>query len=177
MKRLVLLVSVVLVIGVACDSARNWELFESDDGWFRIQFPGKPEVDELPTATPLGTIDIHMFSVNLRNGAYGVGYCDFPEVEGVDMESAEFIELLARGSFTKLGTGQYSKKEIDFEGYPGLEAEGEVRKGTVRGLARIRYYVVNERIYVLEVVGETSFVSSGNTDKFFNSFQLIYEDE
>jgi hypothetical protein len=132
----------------------------------------------MPTATDAGTIDIHMVMVERSSGAYAVGYFDFPEVKtDVNLESQEFIESMARGSFTQMGTGEFTKKVIDFEGYPGLEAEGRVQKGSVRGLARIRYYVVEKRVYMLEVVGENSFVNSGDTDKFFNSFQLIYEDE
>jgi hypothetical protein len=179
MKRLTFLAILMLVIGigVGCDSIKKWEPYESEDGWFRVQFPGRPKKEKMPSPTPVGTINIHVFSVERSSGAYVVGYFDFPEVGGdVNLESNEFIESMAKGSFSKMGTGQFSKKVIEFEGYPGLEAEGKVKAGAARGLARIRYYVVEERIYMLEVIGENSFVNSGNTEKFFNSFQLIYED-
>ena len=84
---------------------------------------------------------------------------------------------LARSSFNEIGTGNFTKKVIDFEGYPGLEAEGEFKEGSARGLVRVRYYVVEKRVYMLQVLGTKSFVNSGDTDRFFNSFQLIYEDE
>jgi hypothetical protein len=180
MKRLIFFVIVVLVIGigVGCDAFKKWEPFESEDGWFRVQFPGRPKKQKMPLRTEKGTRYIHMFSVERSSGGYAVGYLDVPEVRsGVNLESQEFIESLAKGSFTTIGTGQFSKKVIEFEGYPGLEAEGKVKKGSARGLARIRYYVVEKRIYMLEVIGEKSFVNSGNTEKFFNSFQLLYEDE
>jgi hypothetical protein len=180
MKRLMFLVIVVLVIGVGvgCDSVGKWEPFESEDGWFRAEFPGRPKVRKMPISTGAETMYIHMVMVDRGSWAYAVGYFDFPEVKtNVDLESQEFIESMARGSFTSMGTGNFTKKVIDFEGYPGLEAEGEFKKGSARGLARIRYYVVEKRIYILEVVGTRSFVNSGNTERFFNSFQLIYEDE
>lgn len=172
------IVVLVIGIGVGCDSFTKWEPYESDDGWFRAEFPGRPKVRKMPTPTPAGNITIHMIMVERSSGAYAVGYFDMPEIDSkVNLESQEFIESMARGSFTAMGTGNFTKKVIDFEGYPGLEAEGKVRKGSTRGLARLRYYVVEKRIYILEVVGTNSFVNSGNTDKFFNSFQLIYEDE
>ncbi len=182
MKRTTFLVIVslmILMIGLAVGCAsRKWEPYESKDGWFRADFPGRPVVETMPLATAAGNINIHMVSVTRRNGAYGVGYVDFPEVKtDVNMESDEFIESMARGSFSTIGTGDYTKKKITFEGYPGLEAEGDVRSGSARGRARLRYYVVEKRIYILEVIGENSFVNSSNTDKFFNSFKLIYEDE
>lgn len=180
MKRLMFLFTVVLVIGVGvgCDSFGKWEPFESDDGWFRAEFPGRPKVRKMPMVTAAGTIYIHMFMIERSSGAYAVGYFDFPDVKtDVDLESQEFIESMARGPFTSMGTGNFTKKVIDFEGYPGLEAEGKIQKGSARGLARIRIYVVEKRVYMLEVIGENSFVNSGNTERFFNSFQLIYEDE
>jgi hypothetical protein len=179
MKGLTFLVIVVLVIGIGsgCDSFKKWEPFESKDGWFRVEFPGSPQVTKVPQATPAGTININQFMVERSSGAYGVGYFDIPEVgSNVNLESQEFIESMARGSFNGMGGSSFTKKVIDFEGYPGLEAEGRVRQGDVRGLARIRYYVVEKRVYILLVVGTNSFTNSGDTGKFFNSFQLIYED-
>jgi hypothetical protein len=179
MKRLIFLVIAVLVIGgMACDSFKKWEPFESEKGWFRAEFPGRPSIRKMPMATRAGTIDINMIMVERSSGAYAVGYFDFPEVKtDVNLESQEFIETMAKGSFTTMGTGNFTKKVIDFEGYPGLEAEGEFKKGSASGLARIRYYVVEKRVYMLEVIGTNSFVNSGDTDKFFNSFKLIYQDE
>lgn len=179
MKSLTFFVIVVLVIGigVGCDSFKKWEPFESKDGWFRVEFPGRPQVNKMPTATAAGTININMFMVERSSGAYGIGYFDAPEVlSNVNLESQEFIESMARGSFNKMGAVNFTKKVIDFEGYPGLEAKGKIRQGNVSGLAHIRYYVVEKRAYMLLVVGENSFVNSGDTDKFLNSFQLIYED-
>ncbi len=179
MKRLIFLITAVLMIGVmACDSSKKWEPYKSDDGWFSAEFPGRPSIRQMPIATQAGTIKIHMFMTEERNGAYAVGYFDFPEVEtDVNLESQEFIESMAKGSFNEMGGGAFTKKEIDFEGYPGLEAEGNIQKGSTKGMARLRYYVVQKRIYILEVVGFESFVKSGNTDKFFNSFRLIYSSE
>ncbi|MGD2092581.1 MAG: hypothetical protein PVH61_40820 [Candidatus Aminicenantes bacterium] len=178
MKRLIFLVIVVLVIGGGCDSFKKWEPFESDDGWFRAEFPGRPKVRKMPMSAGTKTLYIHMFMVDRSNGGYAVGYMDLPEIKtDVNPESQEFIESMARGSFNQIGTGNFTKKVIDFEGYPGLEAEGKFKKGSTRGLARIRYYVVQKRIYILEVIGKNSFVNSGDTERFFNSFQLIYEDE
>ena len=179
MKRLMCAITAVLMIGVmACDSSKKWEPYKSDDGWFSAEFPGRPSVRQMPLSYGTGTIKIHMFMTEERNGAYAVGYFDFPEVGAdVNLESQEFIESMAKGSFNEMGGGAFTKKKIDFEGYPGLEAEGEIRKGSTKGMARLRYYVVEKRIYILEVVGFESFVNSGNTDRFFNSFRLIYKDE
>jgi hypothetical protein len=179
MKRLIFLVIVVLVIGsMACGPGKTWEPFESQDGWFRAEFPGRPKVRKMPMSAGTKTLYIHMFMVDQSNGGYAVGYMDLPEVRSdVNPESQEFIESMAKGSFNQIGTGNFTKKVIDFEGYPGLEAEGKVQQGRAKGLARLRYYVVEKRIYILEVIGENSFVNSGDTDRFFNSFQLIYEDE
>jgi len=179
MKRLIFLITAVLMIGVmACDSSKKWEQYKSDDGWFSAEFPGRPSIRQIPIATLAGSIKIHMFMTDERNGAYAVGYFDFPEVKtDVDLESPEFIESMANGSFKEMGGGSFTKKKIDFEGYPGMEVEGDIRKESTKGMARLRYYVVEKRIYILEVVGFDSFVNSGNTDRFLNSFRLIYRNE
>jgi len=178
MKRSMFAVIVVLVIGgMACDAFKKWESYESKDGWFSAEFPGRPSIRKMPIATAAGTINVHMVMTDQRNGAYAVGYFDMPEIKNdVNLESQEFIEGMARGSFNQMGARDFTKKEIDFEGYPGMEAEGNVEQGSTKGIARIRYYVVEKRIYMLEVVGTNSFVNSGSTDKFFNSFRLIYSE-
>ena len=176
MKRVVVLLMITLFIGIGCGPRFEWKPFESDDGWFGIEFPGRPRKEKMPTPSPLGTIDIHMYSITLNKGAYAVGYFDFPAADQVDMESGTFIESMARGSYTNIGTGNFTKKSINFEGYPGLETEGEIRQGSISGIARIRYYVVQGRVFLLQVLGERSFVNSENTAKFFNSFRLIYDE-
>lgn len=99
-------------------------------------------------------------------------------IEGLEksQDTDELLNNMARGSFSKLGTGTFTKKEIELDGYPGLEAEGKVRKKGLRGLDRIRYYLVDGRVFMLQVLGENSFVKSKDADKFFDSFQLLAEE-
>lgn len=191
MKRLTLLVIVIMMIGigVGCDKtfkaedgkpleSKDWKSFETRDGWFRADFPESPKKEEWSIPTRVGNVEIYNYSVESTVGTYGVGYFDFYDLEvNVDLESSEFMESMRRRTFSTTMGAYTKKKNIEFEGFPGIEAEGPYKKGSVKGLAIVRYYVVEKRIYLLYVMGTASFVNYGDTEKFFNSFGLIYEDE
>jgi hypothetical protein len=170
----VIILSLVTLMG--CDIFRKWETYESKEGWFRVLFKGSPKIERNSMYSPFGLIKAHTFSVELRSGAYAVSYFDLPEEVEKSQEPVELLDNMARGSFAQLGTGNFTKKDIELDGYQGLEAEGKIRKGSLQGIDRIRYYLVDGRVFMLQVLGETSFVASDNTNKFFDSFQLLPEE-
>ena len=179
MRKLIILVCVagVIGIGMGCDAFRSWEPYESKDGWFGAEFPGSPKVQKIPyNVPPLGSVDLYMFSVELRSGAYAVCYFDFPEEVGANLSSDTLLENMAAGSYNTIGTGRFTKKEIDQDGYTGLETEGEIRHGKTKGVARFRYFMVDGRAFMLQAIGIKSFVSSSDTTRFFDSFKLLEED-
>ncbi len=169
-------VVMVIVIGMGCDAFRSWEPYESKDGWFSVEFPGSPKIQKIPFAVPtLGSVDLHMFSVELRSGAYAVCYYDLPEEAEGKLADDVLLENMAKEFYTKIGTGRFAKKEIELDNYPGLETEGEVRHGSTKGVARFRCYLVDGRLFMLQAIGVKSFVSSSDTDRFFDSFKLLEE--
>lgn len=161
----------VLLLVAACNSMPAWISYESKDGWFRAEFPGTPKMDKLPINTIGRSVTAYMHSVDLKNGALAVCYFDITAEE----EKNLVFDNLARGSFSNLGTVNYSTRDIVLDGYKGIEAEGKISKGSTNGLARFRYYLVDGRVFMLQVVGVPSFVKSDNSDKFFKSFKLLEE--
>lgn len=171
MKYSIFFLIIPALLLAACNPMPEWKSYESKDGWFRAEFPGNPKMEKMPVNTIGRTVTAYMHSVDLRDGALAVCYFDITAEE----EKILVFDNLARGSFSNLGTVNYSTRDIMIEGYKGIEAEGKVSKGSVNGIARFRYFLVDGRIFMLQVVGYPAFVKSDNTDKFFKSFKLLEE--
>lgn len=173
MKKLVLLVmAAVLIISLGCNSLPEWQNYESKEGWFRVQFPGNPKEEKIPVSKDQRTFEIHIIGVELKNVAYAVSYYDVTEEE----ESTLDYDTLARRTFAPMGATNYSMKDIELDGYAGKEAEGSIKIGSTDGLARFRFYIVDGRIFTLNAAGKSSLLNSDNTNKFFDSFQLLDEE-
>jgi hypothetical protein len=79
------------------------------------------------------------------------------------------------GMIAKIKGTLLAEKEISLGGYPGREVK-VAAKGSddTDYIALARYYVVGERIYVVEVVfpKDSESASTGNIAKFFDSFAV-----
>lgn len=64
---------------------------------------------------------------------------------------------------------------LSIDGYPGreLEIEKADQSGRVRGVVRVRIYLVNQRMYYLQVVSSPELVHSPEAERFLNSFKRL----
>src|SRR5262245_14626369 len=53
-----------------------WREFVSEEGRFRVEFPGKPVASDADIVTPVGTAKLHLQSVPAIKVIYGVHYVD-----------------------------------------------------------------------------------------------------
>jgi hypothetical protein len=155
--------------GVLIEGA-PWQEFNSEDGRFKVQLPGTPAQQ---SQSMIGTT-MHLFSVENPDLMYGIGYADMP-IPGLGKESAFQIDQrlngAVQGSVNNIKAKLTRQGSISLAGqYPGKEYEANLPDG--RGIIRSRIYFVNKRLYMLMVAGKADLVQSGDTNKFFGSFQL-----
>jgi hypothetical protein len=155
--------------GVLVDGA-PWQEFSSEDGHFKIQMPGSPAHQ---SQSMMGTT-MNLFSLEGKELLYGVGYADMP-IPGLERESPAQIEQrlqgAVQGSVSNINGKLTRQSGISLAGkFPGKEYEANLPEG--RGVIRARVYFVNKRLYVIMVAGKPALVLSGDTNKFFGSFQV-----
>ena len=187
MNRLILLVTMVAGLTIAGCSKSGWQDFNSAEGKYSVQFPGKPE-DESVTYRPGPQVHAHM--VKLPKATFLVAFIDLPP--GIQLDYREAIQgmtWLVGGRVTTErdwtidgNTGKEIEMSITdtpffpvgwvaIAGNKGKQVELPVNKMKA-GFASSRMVVINNRLYQIVVIGETATFDDPDVKRFFDSFKL-----
>ena len=147
---------------------------------FSVAMPRKPTVDQQYVELPFGRVPFSMHVVELDTMAYIVGLATYPKKVMQATDPATMLPGAQAGSIKNVDGRLVHEQEITLNGYPGREftAEG-TGKGSaatqlpIGGLLHARFYVVDNRMYQVMVIGTKDSLPQADIDKFFSSFQLI----
>jgi hypothetical protein len=93
-----------------------------------------------------------------------------PDVANLDPQA--LLDESVRSHMDSIKAKARMKKEITLNGYPGREFRFETLEDGTIFIARVRYYLVENRMYMLAVFSTAPDSSSPEIDKFMDSFQL-----
>ena len=168
-RRPLLLLLVILPL-LACKGA-SWKEFTSQEGGFSVLLPGQPKIERQTTETAVGPLAFTMHTVELSFGsvAYVASYNDYPPSLISDDEKNAILDGVVEGA---LGPKANLKKSepISIDGHPGREFTGTVKDGYEY---TSRTYLVNQRLYQLNVVSTPGKVPAEDKRKYFDSFKLL----
>ena len=167
-----------LVLLTSCSQAPKGKIdFKDEKGKFKISFPIEPEITEQSGVTEYGEITTYSFKAEPKdddNLSYEVHYLDYPK-EFTDTLSTESIYALFNGSQTSninsdnvqlIGTFNHN-----ILGYTGREFRWQDFK--TNKFSRVRFYMVNSRMYLLAVNTKEENNFNVSINQFFESFELI----
>lgn len=150
--------------------------FEDKKGKFKVAFPTKPILKKEPFTTLDGEITKYIFvsEPKLNNNiSYSVSYLDY---------SKEFTQTLSKENtynlFTTFNSANVGSKKIELIGLLNHKILGytgrEFRfKNTQTGVfSRTRFYLVDNRVYILTVTTKKDKNFNLGINEFFNSFEL-----
>ena len=187
MNRLTLLVTMATGLAMAGCGQSGWRDFNSAEGKYSVQFPGKPE-SRTTNYPPAPQAHHHM--VELDKATFLVSFIDLPP--GKPFDYARTIQGMAGrvgGTVTKQTdwtTDGNNGKEFEMKitstpyfpdgwvasaGNQGKRVEWWVNKSKV-GFASSRMVVVNNRLYQIVVIGEEATNDNADVKKFLDSFKL-----
>jgi hypothetical protein len=169
LRRSILLIFVLIPL-LACKGA-NWKEFTSQEGGFSVLLPGQPKVERQTTETAVGPLAFTMHTVELSFGsiAYIASYNDYPPSLIADGDKNAILDGVVEGA---LGSKANLKKSdpISIDGHPGREFTGTVKDGYEY---TSRAYLVNQRLYQLNIVSTPGKVPAEDKRKYFDSFKLL----
>jgi hypothetical protein len=145
----------------------------SKGGGFKIAFPGQPTKQD-----DSGTDDKSSESYFYKTSdfAYIVGY-SYPKLPNVEMNEKTIAGGLdgAAESFVRRSRGTFkSKKEIQLQGYHGLEFRAKLVSATDSGETMGRVYWVDGKLIRIVVIGPNEiWILSNEVRDFFDSFSLL----
>jgi hypothetical protein len=168
-RRPVLLLFLLLVL-LAC-KGKSWNEFTSQEGGFSVLLPGQPKIERQTTETAVGPLAFTMHTVELSFGsvAYIASYNDYPPSLIAAGDKSAILDGVVEGA---LGSKANLKKTepITVDGHPGREFTGTVKDGYEY---TSRAYLVNNRLYQLNIVSTPGKVPAEDKRKYFDSFKLL----
>jgi hypothetical protein len=157
---------IALCILLGCSSGKKtttpveFKEFSAPDGKFSVLMPGTPEKK---TQTIQG-MRLVMYGVDVKDGAYVVGYADPQPGRPVSLPGA--VQGVAGSHDGKV----LSETDYSFEGNTGREFEVETSKP--KGFVSGRVIVINGRFYQILAMGTNASLANEDVQKFLKSFKL-----
>jgi hypothetical protein len=141
--------------------------FESKEGNYSVQFPGKPA----KSTRKAGGVDLHIAIVEKGTGGFAVIHTDLP-AEAV--RAAKPKDLLDGGQ--RKGLVESFKAKVtsarDFEFGPEKHPARELVAEKDQFHLRVRMILAGNRLYQVLVVGPRELTASKDADSFFKSFDI-----
>jgi hypothetical protein len=122
--------------------------------------------------TPLGQLDLHLFTIDWNGRSHAAGYTDYPKGTASNVDQKLFFDRIRDGQATTIPGKVLSEKNItlDKQKHAGREIIIEV---TGKDLySRSRYYLVGDRLYVVTVVASPECTRDMLSDSYLDSFKL-----
>jgi hypothetical protein len=157
----------------ACNPKMDWREFNAQDGGFTVLFPQKPGQGEHTLATPLGKVNMKMYSVLIDETALGAGFADFPAT--VDEAT---LDLMQAALVRSLGGKLVSSKPVTSKGQPGLPGREIVVGGSLGtgqksapAQLRARLFARDKRYFQVVLAGRQGAFEASDADMFLESFK------
>ena len=148
---------------------KEWVLFVGPDKKFSVLMPGVPVTKDQPAPGLNAPMKVHM--LDLRRKAFFISFVDIPphELGNVPIDQ-RFAAARDGGLKNTPNSVLESEKVITFEKYPGRDIVYSIPN---KGRFVMRLILVDNRMYILLVGGDTITAESADVTKFFASFKLL----
>lgn len=148
----------------------DWKRFTSAAGGFNAMMPGEPKASHEDEGL-LGAKDVQVFTAQNDQAAYIVQYQDLPR--SVLKKGVASVLKSARVSDEKVINGKVAtEKDATLKGALGGRSYQIEAPGDDGVMARVRSYLVGERLYQVIVVAPKSSFPATDSERFFRSFRL-----
>lgn len=160
------------VIRVSADILRSntaqWREFESKDGRFSVQFPGRPQRTEQKTRTDIGHVISVRYTVNHSGRVtYDLMFNDFPKAQIASVKAERLWDAARDSLIYQTGGRITSEVHTMHNGARARQFEIADKDGT-RFIVRLLF--ADNRLYQLLVA--SPYGAAAEAQRFFNSFSL-----
>jgi len=165
-SRALALVSTVLLL---CAFDKSWKLYSNEEANLSVMMPDEPKVDSSVEKTVAGDITLWQASVITESKAYFVSYSDMPESTWKG-DPKKMLEGARDGAAQRVKGKIVADRTLKLAGkYPGREFKVVV--GTMELTQRV--YLVNHRLYQVNMGCLTGKCTSKEIQEYLNSLKLL----
>ena len=159
----------LLALLPALASAQAWQEYRRDDLGFKIEMPGKPEIESTEDKSADRTVQSTKADVTYGDAMFSVSV-DQTYVKGASIRpDDEYLNRSRRGMEKALGLKATSEKQFTTNGFPGHEFMFDV-KGYYH---LIRMIVLENRVITVSVNGNRSLETDPVVRRFLDSFAVL----
>lgn len=159
---------------------KEWNLFLSEQDGFSIEMPLNPETQEQVIPSEMGDLNLKIFmhksqDNNADNMLYMVMRTEYPESFTVHRDSIliieDFFQNAIYGALNQVNGNLLTEENIEYKEYPGKNVTISFQNGQV--ILNMRQYLVDNYVYVLQVMTPKDKQGNESITKFFESFKLL----
>lgn len=174
---ILLRILVLAFLTMSFRSSDDWIAFENES--CQMHFPKKPVDQSRTINTEIGKLVVIMHTYDVPpneqddNRSYFLAECEYPDSllnsdrkDILDKLFRIFINGVVRGVHGKL----LSEFVIQLDGYPGRETKIDVIDGVA--VITMRFYLVRNRMYIIQTFTDTNKDFNQSITKFMDSFKL-----
>lgn len=147
-----------------------WREFVSEEGRFRVEFPGKPIPSEAEIVTPVGPAKLHLQSVPAIKVVFGAHYLDYPQ-STKKLSTQKLIDAARDEAKAGLGGTIVEENALPRNDVEGREILFDVP--TLQAMCRVQFFVKGGRLYQVTATGPRDSVTSNFAQRFFSSWKPI----
>lgn len=153
------------LIFVSGCSKTEFKEYTSAVGKYKVQLPGSPKEESRNAA---GTT-LNAAAVQQKDGVYAVVWSDLPIQAGESTNGR--LDRSRDETLANIKAPLKAESMIMLDGkYEGRDFQADLPGG--KGLLHARIYLVGTRLYQVMVVGKPTWVSSADSLKFLESFEV-----
>jgi hypothetical protein len=148
--------------------AQDWKVHRNSELEFRAEYLGEPKTTIQKVPTDVGVLDMHMVSHQADDSTYmSIIRTDYPEGSVTDTKVA--LDGAVNGAVNNVRGKLIFDNEDIYNGFPGRKI-----KIHAQGMYLfMNAYLVNDTMYIAQVVCIEGSEDSPLIDKFLNSFDII----
>lgn len=170
------MLTLTLASTLTLTSTEGWQSFSPAQGGMKVLMPGQPAHKPSTIDTAAGKVQMHTYTI--EDASTGMGFAvilsDFaPEtVAGFDLDQKnEVLEGVKKGFAEGAKATVLSDRKLRLGEHPGKDVLMQLPQADK--LMRVRFFMVNERIYQIGAVGTREQVTANDGDAYLKSFRLV----
>jgi hypothetical protein len=170
----------LLLVALCSFAPADWVTIMDREGGFKVSFPRKPEVTERTLDTKAGPAKMVVYTHDVGkfkddNNVYRLMYADLSDsMIHSDFKDAiidEFFRNTIKSSISNADGMKLSEIKINYKDYPGRRVKMSYMED--KGMMYMQFYLVNSRLYIIQVGCEKALDNNKAIEKFLTSFELL----
>lgn len=164
-----MLTAVISLLILGKQGGYSWTAYNSKEGRYSVDFPGKVQSMIKPVPTEVGTLQMYTSYVDMGPKAFMMMYNDYPTMGNPKLVLPAVWGGQVKG---KVNLKVLSKVNVNIQGKPGMEGTYQYMTGTQVTTNRVRIVLSGKRLYQQMAISIGSTIDKGAADRFFSSFKL-----